>query len=113
MNVGQDTSSSNGDSSQELVEFLVVLDGQGDVTGHNTGLFVVTRGVSGQLENLGAQVLQDSSQVHGGSGSHAGGVLALTQVTADTTDGELQSGFSRSGCGFLSSTASFSFSCGG
>ena len=90
VDVGQDTSSSDGDSSKQLVQFLVVLDGKGDVTGHNTRLLVVTSSVSCKFQNLGAQVLQDGSKVNGGTGSHAAGVFASLEVTSDTTDGELQ-----------------------
>ena len=113
VDVGQDTSSSNGDSSEQLVQFLVVLDGKGDVTGHNTRLLVVTSSVSCKFQNLSAQVLQDGSKVYWGSGSHTGGVLSLTEVTTDTTDRELQTCLGRRGCGLLFSTASlsFSFSC--
>jgi len=110
VDVGKDTSGSNGDSSEKTVEFLVVLDGKGNVTGHNTALLVVTGGVSGQLENLGAEVLEDGSKVNGGSGSHTGGVLSLSEVTSDTTDGELQTCPGRCGGGLLLTAASFSFS---
>jgi hypothetical protein len=111
VNVGQDTSRGNGNTSQKSVQFLIVLDGQGNVTGDDTRFLVVTGGISGQFQNFGAQIFQDGSQVHGGSGSHAGGVLALTQVTSDTSDGELQT--SLGGCrdGFLFSASSLSFSC--
>ena len=113
VDVGQDTSSSDGDSSEQLVQFLVVLYGKGDVTGHDTRLLVVTSSVSCKFQNLSAQVLQDGSKVYWGSGSHAGGVLSLTEVTTDTTDRELQTCLGRRGCGLLFSTASlsFSFSC--
>ena len=110
MDVGQDTTGGDGDVSEETVQLFVVLDGESDVTGHDTRLLVVTGGVSGKLQDLGAQVLQDGGKVHGGTCSHPGGVLALTQVTSDTTDGELKSGLGRSSCGLLFSTASFSFS---
>lgn len=77
VNVGQDTSTSNGDSSQKTVQLFIILDGKSDVTRDDTALLVVTGGVSGQLENLGAQVLQDSGEVNGGTGSHTGGVFLL------------------------------------
>ncbi len=111
MNVGKDTSRSNGDSSEKTVEFLIVLYGKGNVSGDDTGLLVVTSGVSGEFENLGAEVLEDGSQVNGGSSTHSGGVLSLSEVTSDTTDGELQTGLGRCGGGLLLTAASFSFSC--
>ncbi|EJK52043.1 hypothetical protein THAOC_28729, partial [Thalassiosira oceanica] len=42
--------------------------------------------------------------------SHAGGVLALAEVTSDTTDGELKPGLGRRGGGLLLTAASLSFS---
>ncbi len=111
VNVGQDTSRSDGDSSQESVKFLIVLDGKSDVTRDDTALLVVTSGVSGEFEDLGTEVFKDSSKVDGGSGSHTGGVLSLTEVTSDTTDRELKTSLGRGGGGFLLSASSFSFSC--
>ena len=64
VDVRKDTTRSDGDSAKELVEFLVVLDGEGNVPGDNPGLLVVTGGVSGELENLSAEVLKDSSKLH-------------------------------------------------
>ena len=91
VDVGKDTSRSDGDSAQKTVEFLIVLDGKGDVTRDDTALLVVTGGVSGEFEDLGTEVLKDGGKVDGGSGSHAGGVLSLTKVTSDTSHWELKS----------------------
>ena len=111
MNVGQDTTSGNGDISEQLVQFLVILDSQGDVARHNTALLVVTSGVSGEFEDFGTQVFQDGRQVDGGPSTHTSGVLALTQVTSDTTDGELQTSLGgRAGGALLLSTASLALS---
>jgi len=110
MDVRKDTSRSNGNSSKQLVQLLIVLHSKGDVTGHNTSLLVVTGGIASKLEDLGTEVLEDGGEVDGGSGSHTGGVLALTEVTADTTDGELQSGLGGGAGALLFAAASFSFS---
>jgi hypothetical protein len=111
MDIRQDTSGGNGDISQELVEFLVILDGERNVTGNDAGLFVVPGGVSSQLEDFSAEIFQDGRQVDGSSGTHAGGILALTEVTSDTTDGELQASLgARRGRSRFVSAASLSFS---
>ena len=110
VNVGKDTSRSNGNTSKQLVQLLVVLHGKGDMTGHNTSLLVVAGGIAGKLEDLSAEVLEDGGEVDGSTGTHAGGVLALTEVTADTTDGELKSSLGRRGGALLLAAASFSFS---
>jgi hypothetical protein len=109
VDVGKNTSRGNGDTSKQLVELLVVLDGKGQVTGHDAALLVVTGSVTGKLEDLGAEVLEDGGEVNGGTGSHTGGVLALTEVTSYTADGELQSGLGRRAGLLLLAAASFSF----
>jgi hypothetical protein len=111
VNVGQDTSSSNGDATKELVEFFVVLHGKSNVTRHNTALLVVAGSVTSEFQDLGTKVLQDSRKVDRCAGSHTGGVLALTKVTADTTDGELKTSLGRSRGGLFLSASSLSFSC--
>jgi hypothetical protein len=90
LDVGQDTSLGDGDSGQELVQLLVVADGQLQVTWDDSGLLVVTSGVSSQLEDLSGQVLHDGSQVDWSSGTDALGVVSLAQKTMDTTDWELE-----------------------
>ena len=111
MNVGQDTSRRNRDSSQELVKLLIILYGKSNVTRYDTGLLVVTGGIASELEDLSTEVLENGGEVHRGTGTHAGSVLALTKVTSDTTDGKLQTSLGRRRRALLLATASFSFSC--
>lgn len=63
MDVRQDTTLGNCDVTQELVQLLVVTNGELQVTRDDTRLLVVTSGVTSQLENFGSQVLQDSREV--------------------------------------------------
>ena len=92
LDVGQDTTLGDGDSTEQLVQLLVVADGQLEVTGDDAGLLVVARSVASQLEDLSGKVLHDGGQVDGGSGSDTLSVVALAQQTVDTADGELESG---------------------
>jgi len=39
------------------------------VSGNDTGLLVVSGGVTGELENLSGEVLEDGSEVDGGTSS--------------------------------------------
>ena len=91
LDVWQHTSLGNGDPRQKLVQLLVIADGQLKVTGNDPRLFVVTSSIASQLEDLSSQVFHDSSQVDGSSGTHSLGIVALTEQTVDTTDGELES----------------------
>ena len=61
------------------------------MAGHDAGLLVVAGGVAGELEDLGGEVLEDGGEVHRGTGTDAGGVLALLEVARDAADGELES----------------------
>jgi hypothetical protein len=92
VNVGENTTLGDGDVSEKLVQLLVVADGKLQVTGDDTGLLVVTSGVTSQLENFGSEVLEDSSEVDGSTGTNTLSVVALSEKTVDTTDGERETG---------------------
>ena len=104
VDVGENTSLGDGGAVKKLVQLLVVADGQLDVAGDDAGLLVVTSGVSGQLENLSGQVLDDGGEVDGGASSDAASVASLLQEAVDASDGELQTGLLGTGLGggFLS-----------
>ena len=99
MDVGEDTALGNRNVSEELVEFLIVSDGELEMTGNDTGLLVVAGSVSGQFEDLSSEVLEDSSEVDGGSGTNTLGIVALSQETVDTANGELEPSASGAGLG--------------
>jgi hypothetical protein len=88
VNVGENTTLSDGDVSEKLVQLLVVADGELEMAGDDTGLLVVAGSVSGQLEDLSRQVLEDGSEVDGCTGTDTLGVVALAEQTVDTADGE-------------------------
>ena len=52
VNVGQDTTLGDGDMAKELVQLLIVTDSELKMTRDDTGLLVVTSGVTSQLKNL-------------------------------------------------------------
>jgi hypothetical protein len=110
LDVRQNTTLGDGDAGQELVELLVVADGELEMTGDDPRLLVVASRVTGELENLGGEVLHDGRQVDGRSGADALGVVALAQQTVDSADGELKSGSARSALRLSLNFASFSSS---
>ena len=85
-----DTTLGDGDTTKKFVQFFVVSDGQLKMSWDNPGLLVITGGVTGQLEDLSSEVLKDSSQVDGGTSTHALSVVAFAQETVDTSNGELE-----------------------
>ena len=118
MDVGEDSTGSDGDSAQKLVELLVVLNGKGDVSRDDPGLLVVPGGVSGELKDLSAEVLKNGGQVDTGSDAGPLGVSSLPQIPSDTRDGELKSSLggrtdalSGSAASLSFTSSSFTFSC--
>ena len=67
VNVGEDTTLGDGDVTEQLVQLLIVTDGELQVTRDDTRLLVVTSGVASQLEDLSSQVLKDGSEVDRGT----------------------------------------------
>ena len=65
VNVGQNTTLGNCDVSEKLVQFLVIADGELQMTGNDTGLLVVAGGVTSQLEDFGREILKHGSKVDG------------------------------------------------
>ena len=99
VDVGEHTTLGDGDLVEQLVELLIVADGELEVAGDDTPLLVVTGSVSGELENLSREVLKDGGKVDGGTGTDTLGVVALAEETVDTTDGELKAGLLGAGLG--------------
>jgi len=97
VDVGEDTTLGNGDVPEELVQFLVIADGELEMTGDDTRLLVVTGGVASQLEDLGSEVLENGSEVDGSTSTDTLSVVALPQESVDTTDGERETGLGRAG----------------
>ena len=94
LDVGQDSALGNGHSGQQLVQLLVITDGELEhglslddekdrvyleMSGDDPGLLVVSGGISSQLEDLGGQVLHDGGKVDWGSGTDSLGIVAFAQ----------------------------------
>ena len=90
MDVREDTAGSDGDAAQELVELLVVADGELDVARDDALLLVVAGCVASELEDLSGEVLEDSSEVHRSASTDASGVAADAQVAVDAAHWELE-----------------------
>jgi hypothetical protein len=65
VDVWQDTSLCDRDVSEKLVQFLIVSDGELEMTGNDTGLLVVAGGVASQLKDFRREVLENGSEVDG------------------------------------------------
>lgn len=67
VDVRHDTTLGDDNVAEQLVEFLVVADGELKMAGDDTGLLVVTGSVTSKLEHFGSEVLQDSSEIDRGN----------------------------------------------
>lgn len=65
MNVRKDTTLGDGDVAQKLVQLLIVTDGELEVTRNDTGLLVVTGGVTCQFQDFCGKVFKNRGQVDG------------------------------------------------
>jgi len=101
VNVWKDTTLGNGDVTKKLVQLLIVSDGKLQVSWDDTGLAVVTSGVTSQFEDFGSEVLEDGGEVDWSTSTNTLSVVALSQETVNTTDWEGETGLSRAGLGLL------------
>lgn len=88
MNVWKDTTLSDGDVTQELIQFFVIADGELKMTGDNASFLVVTRSISSQFENFSGKILENSSKVDRGAGTNALGIVSLSKQSVHTTNWE-------------------------
>ena len=65
VDVGEDTALGDCDVAEQLVQLLIIADGELEMTWDDTGLLVVTGCVSSQFEDLSGQVLKDGCEVDG------------------------------------------------
>ena len=99
VDVRKNSSLSDGDSGQQLVELLVVPDGELKVTRVDPFLLVVMGGIAGELEDLSDEVLHDSSEVDRSSSTNTSGVVSFAKETMDLANGELKASAARTGFG--------------
>ncbi|KAI6079705.1 Histone cluster 1, H2bb [Aix galericulata] len=92
LDVGQHPALRDGDLAQQLVELLVVADGQLQVAGDDARLLVVAGRVARQLQDLGRQVLQHGRHVDGRSSPDSLGIVTFPQQPVHAAHGELQPG---------------------
>ena len=89
MDVRENSSLGDGDVSEELVQLFVVSDGELNVSGGDTGPFVVLGGVSSQFQEFCSEILEDGGQVDRGPGSDTLSETSLTEVSSQAADREL------------------------
>ena len=90
LDVGQHTALSDGNTSQQLVQLLVIPDGQLKMTRDDSALLVVSGSIPSQLQDLSRQVLEHGRHVNRSSSTNSLGVVSFSQKTVDSSNWELQ-----------------------
>ncbi len=93
VNVWQDTTLSDRDVAQKLVQFLIVSDGKLEMTRDDPGLLVVTGGISGKFEDFSCKVLKNGGEVDWSASTDTLSVVAFPQQTVNTADWESETSF--------------------
>jgi hypothetical protein len=93
VNVGQNTTLSDCDVTQKLVQFLIVSDGELEMTRDDTGLLVVTGGIASKFEDFGCEVLKHGGEVDWSTSTDTLSIVALPQQTVNTADWESETSF--------------------
>lgn len=70
--------------------FIFVPDSELDVARNNSGLLLVTSGVTGQLQDFSSQILQHGSHIDSSTDTNAVGILSFLQVASSSRNRELQ-----------------------
>jgi hypothetical protein len=114
MDVRENTTGGDGDLAQELVQLLVVSDGQLNVSRDDSLLLAFLGGVASELQNLSDHVLEDGSQVNGSTRTDPAGISAVLQESANSANRELKTSLGALGTStsllssFAATTLSFS-----
>jgi hypothetical protein len=90
VDVWENTTRSDGDTTQELVQFFIVSDGQLNVSWDDSALLSLLGGVSGQFENLSDEVFEDGGQIDWSTRSDLLGISTVLQESANSTNWELK-----------------------
>merc|ERR1719193_268998 len=107
LDVGEDTSLCDSDSTQQLVQLLIIPDGQLKMSRDDPGLLVVPGSITSQLKNLSCKILHDSSHVHRGASTNTLSVVTFTKQTMNTSHRELQTSTARPRLGLSLHFSSF------
>ena len=109
VDVGEDTARGDGHTAEELVELLVVADGEHQVARRHALLLVVAARVAGELQDLGGHVLDDGRQVDGAARAVALGEAHRAERPADARDREGQARLRRLGLRLLLASTATTF----
>lgn len=95
MNVRQNTTLCDSDVSQQLVQLLIVTDGELKMTGNDTGLLVIASSVASKFQDFGGEILEHGGEIDRGTSTYALSIVALAEKTMNTANGKSQTSLGR------------------
>lgn len=95
MNVGQNTTLCDSDVSQQLVQLLIVADGELEMTGDDTSLLVVASSVASKFQDFGGEILEHGGEVDRCTSTDTLSIVTLAEKTMNTANGEGQTSLGR------------------
>lgn len=81
---GEDSSLCDRNVTQQLIELIILTDGQEDMAGLDVLLPVDFGGMARHLQQLGRQILQDGGSVHSGRDIDPPMIASLFQIAIDS-----------------------------
>ena len=97
LDVGEDTTLSDGDAAEELAELFIVSDGELKMSGNDSRLLVVSGSVASELDDLSSQILEDGGHVDGSTSTDSVSPVASSKHSVNSADGELETSSGGSG----------------
>ena len=107
MNVRQNAAIGQTDAGEELIQFLVVSNGELKVTRYDAHFLVVARRVAGEFEHFGGEIFEHGGEIDGRAGADSFGVVAATKHSMESTNGKLKSGARRARLRLCASFSAF------
>ena len=90
--MGQNSSLGDEDLVQQLVQLLIVGDGEHDMPWDDPLLLVVSGCVASQLHDLSSEILQHGGEIDRGLCTNQLGVVSFAKISVDSTDRESKTG---------------------
>ena len=91
MDVWKDSTGGDSGVSHKSGQFLVISDGQLNMSRDDSASSVVSGSIAGKFKNFSGKVFKDSSEVDWGSSTNSFGVSSLSEMSVNSTNWELKS----------------------
>ena len=84
LDVGENTTLSDSDTTEKFVQFFVVPDGELEMPWDDSGFFFVSGSVTSEFEHLSRVVFKNGGEVDGSASSDSFSVVAFVEESVET-----------------------------